>query len=215
MPETYPKRYFWILYVLSLALVVFLFTLPILWDAPVWFLWPIIFIVIITLLGVTLMHEQRRFQPQEIPEIYSARHFMLLLWLSVQAFILCVILHNAFYALFWYAVPLFETGDEPVFFTIAFTVDPAGFVAGAVSRFWRWAVTEPANQMAEQSYNLPSGIRYFLPVGSYVWLWKFGRGVELLTRRRIRAGGVFCAVFFLGVLGLAIIRRAMQSRMPD
>ena len=213
MSKSYPKVSFWLPYILSLVFVISLFLSPRLLAGPPWFVWLIIFILVINAVLLALLRSQNRLKPQDIPETYSPQHFLLLLWFSAQAFILCLGLHNAFYALFWHAVKLFDTGDEPVFFIIALLVVPAGFIAGAVSRLWIWAVVEPVKEMADRGVHLPGSGRYFLPIGSYIWLWQFGRGVELLTRKRIRAGGVFCAVFFLGVLGFVIIRKAAQFHM--
>jgi len=151
----------------------------------------------------------------EIPRKYSPKHFLLLLWLSGQAFLLGVGMHGAVYALgiacfgwgFW------GQGDEPVFFILATIVVPAGLVAGAFGRLWDWCVTQPVEQMKAKGIQLPTTWGYFAPFASYGWLWKFGKGIEAITGRRIRAAGVFAAVFFLGFLGFVIIRYIIQRRL--
>ncbi len=143
---------------------------------------------------------------------------MLLLWLTAQAFLLGIILHNGIYALgiacfgwgFW---ETFVVTDEPVFFVIALLVVPAGVVAGTIGRVWEWCVVQPINVMKTKGIQLPNTWPYFAPIGSYVWLWKFGKGIEAITDRRIRAGGVFCLVFFLGIIGFVITRAIIQRRL--
>jgi len=207
----YPKMSFWIPYVISLAFGVTVFLRPALVPGVPWIVVPVIILAGVTAVLLELMRRWHGLGTGDLPESYTPQHFLLLLWLSVSAFVVGVVLHNALYALFWYTPGAPEAGDEAVFFIIAIIVVPAGFIAGTVSRFWRWAVIEPARKMANVGFHLPDRGRYFLPVGSYFWLWRFGRGIELLTAKRIRAGGVFCTVFFLGVLGLAIIRRAARD----
>jgi hypothetical protein len=176
-----------------------------------WFVWSLIFVLIIWAVMLIIFVTRDSFTEMPAPAQYTPQHFLLLLWLSASALLLGIVWHNAVYALFWYAIPIFSGGDEAVFFTISLIVVPAGFVAGAVGRFWDWMVTEPAAEMTKRGAALPVRWYYFVPVGSYIWLWRFGRGIELLTGRKVRAAGVFAAVFFLGILGLAIIRRAMQQ----
>ena len=91
-------------------------------------------------------------------------------------------------------------------------VIPAGFIAGAIGRLWEWAVVQPINEMNAKGIQLPCAARYFAPIGSYVWLWEFGKGVEAITERRIRASGVFASVFFLGFIGFIIVRAAIRCR---
>ncbi len=150
----------------------------------------------------------------EIPEKYSPKHFLLLLWLSAQAFLLGIALHAAIYALFilCFGWGFWGQGDEPVFFIIALIVVPAGVVAGAFGGLWDWCVTQPIEEMKVKGIQLPTTWRYFAPFGSYGWLWKFSKGIEAITDRRIRAAGVFAAVFFLGIIGFVIIRAIIQRR---
>lgn len=148
----------------------------------------------------------------DVPKKYSPKHFLLLLWLSVQAFLVDIMLHTGIYALF---IGIFgwgfwdRWGDEPVFFIIALCVVPAGVVMGAVGRMWQWAVVQPVEQMKARGIQLPTTWRYFAPFGSYVWLWKFSKGIEAMTARKIWAAGVFASVLFLGIVGFIIIRHRL------
>jgi hypothetical protein len=148
----------------------------------------------------------------EIPGKYSFKHFLLLLWLSVQALILDAVLHNAVYAL---GIVCFGPGfweDEALFFILATLVVPAGLIAGAFGRLWNWCVTQPIEQMKVKGLQLPTSWGYFAPFASYGWLWKYGKGIEVITERRIRASAVFASVFFLGFLGFVIIRDTIRRR---
>jgi hypothetical protein len=60
--------------------------------------------------------------------------------------------------------------------------------------------------MKVKGIQLPATWGYFAPFASYGWLWKFSKGIEAITERRIRAAGVFASVFFLGIIGFVIIR---------
>ena len=150
-----------------------------------------------------------------MPEKYSPKHFLLLLWLTAQAFLLGVGLHGAIYALgiLAFGADFWGAGDEPVFFFIALIVVPAGVVVGALGRVWEWAVVQPIEEMKARGVQLPTTWPYFAPIGSYIWLWKFGKGIEKITGRRMRAAGVFCLVFFLGIIGLVITRAIIRRRL--
>jgi hypothetical protein len=78
---------------------------------------------------------------------------------------------------------------------------------------WEWCVTQPVEQMKARGIQLPTTWGYFAPFASYAWLWKFGKGIEVVTERKIRAAGVFSLVFFLGIIGLVITRRIMQHQL--
>ncbi len=215
-----PKQFFLLLYLLTGAgiLIPFLLmnldVLGVLYGLPL-ILLPFIIIIATFFVVVAIPRARIALSRLEIPEKYSPKHFLQLLWLSAQAFLLAFLLHAAIYAL---AIACFGwgfwgQGDEPVFFIIALIVVPAGFIVGAVGRMWEWAVVKPIEEMKAKGVQLPTTWRYFAPIGSYVWLWKFGKGVEAITDRRIRAAGVFAAVFFLGIIGFVIIQSIIQRRL--
>ena len=218
MKKLSPKQFFLLLYLLSagsMAAGMFLpnILLPptepkVFYGVP-YFMLAFIVIIVTFLVILAIPRTRIALRRVEIPRNYSFKHFLLLLWLSGQALILDVMLHNGVYALgiacfgpgFWG-----EGGDEAVFFILAIIVVPAGLVAGAFGRLWDWCVTQPVEQMKAKGIQLPTTPGYFAPFASYGWLWKFGKGIEAITARRIRAAGVFAAVFFLGFLGFVIIR---------
>jgi len=211
-----PKKFFLLLYLLTGVGILTPFLLMnldgvgLFYGLP-FFLLPFPIIIATFLVIVAIPRIRMALAKLEVPGKYSPKHFLLLLWLSGQAFLLDVMLHNGIYALgiacfgwgFW------GEGDEPVFFILTTIVVPAGLVAGAFGRLWDWCVTQPVEQMKAKGVQLPTTWGYFAPFASYGWLWKFGKGIEAITARRIRAAGVFAAVFFLGFLGLVIIRHRL------
>ena len=215
-----PKQLFLLLYLSTVALIGIPFALSMqgvfrfFYGLPL-FLLPFPIIIAIFFVVVAIPRARIALGKLEIPEKYSPKHFLLLLWLTAQAFLLGIMLHNGIYALgiacfgwgFW------GQGDEPVFFIIALIVVPAGIVVGAIGRVWEWCVVKPIEEMKARGVQLPGDWRYFAPFGSYGWLWKFSKGIEAITDRRIRAAGVFASVFFLGIIGFVIIRAIIQRRL--
>ena len=217
-----PKKFFLLLYLLTGVGILIPFLLMnldvvrLFYGLP-FFLLPFPIIIATFLVIVAIPRARTALSRIEIPRKYSPKHFLLLLWLSGQAFLLGVGMHGAVYALgiacfgwgFW------GQGDEPVFFILATIVVPAGLVAGAFGRLWDWCVTQPVEQMKAKGIQLPTTWGYFAPFASYGWLWKFGKGIEAITGRRIRAAGVFALVFFLGIIGLVINRAIIRRRLSE
>ncbi len=215
-----PKQSFFLLYLLTGAgiltpfLLMNLDVLRLLYGLPL-ILLPFLIIFATFFVIVAIRRGRTALARLEIPEKYSPKHFLLLLWLTAGAFLVGVALHNGIYGLgivafgegFWVA------GDEPVFFMIAIFVVPAGFIVGAIGRMWEWAVARPVEEMKARGVQLPSDWRYFAPIGCYIWLWRFGKGIEVITEGRMGARRVFAAVFFLGVIGFVIIQSIIQRRI--
>ncbi|UCC90516.1 MAG: hypothetical protein JSW24_05145 [Dehalococcoidia bacterium] len=217
-----PKQFFLLLYLSTAALIVIPFLLSgrqdvirVFYGLPLFLLpFPIIFATFFVV--VAIPRARMALRRLEIPTKYSPKHFLQLLWLTAQALILDIMLHNGIYALgiacfgwgFWD-----RFGDEPVFFFIALTVVPAGLIAGAFGRLWDWCVVKPIEEMKAKGVQLPTAWPYFAPFASYGWLWKFGKGIEAITEGRIGARRVFASVFFLGIVGFVIIRAIIQRRL--
>jgi hypothetical protein len=218
-----PKQFFLLLYLLSAGsmaaailvpyeMVVFGHTPWVFHGVPS-FMVPFIVIIATFLVIVAIPRVRIALGRIEIPKKYSPKHFLLLLWLSGQALILAIGMHGAVSIL---GVLCFGPGfwsDEPFFFIIAIFVVPAGLIAGAFGRLWEWCVTQPIEEMSAKGIQLPTTWRYFTLFGSYGWLWKFSKGIEAITERRIRAAGVFASVFFLGIIGFVIIKAIIRRRL--
>jgi hypothetical protein len=223
MNDRFSLKHFIPLWVSSIALIVIPFVLSMqdvlqLFYGLPWFIWPFLAIIATFFIVMAIPRARIAFSRLEMPETYSPKHFLLLLWLTAQAFLLGIILHNGIYALGMIAghiAPLsyLLEGLHVAFFIIALTVVPAGYIVGAIGRVWGWAIQQPINEMRTKGIQLPTTWPYFALIGSCVWLWKFGKGIEVLTERRIRAAGVFASVFFLGIIGFVIIRAAIQRRL--
>jgi hypothetical protein len=182
------------------------------------FLLPFIIIFATFFVAMAMPRIRTALSKLEIPKRYSPKHFLLLMWLTGQAFLLGVILHNGVYALFWHLVCRFLygyvcAGDEPIFFIIAVIVVPAGFAIGAIGRIWEWAVVKPVEEMKGRGIHLPTAWRYFAPIGCCAWLWRFSKGVESITEGKMGARRVFAAVFLLGVIGFVIVRWITQRQL--
>jgi len=153
-----------------------------------------------------------------MPTKYTRRHILLAVFLSLQACGLGILLHNGLYVLFFHVVckALYGyvcPGDEPVFFIIALVLVPTGFIMGMIGRMWQWVVVEPAQRMKEQGIVLPEEMKYFAPGGNYAWLWRFSKGIAVITGGRVRAKAVFAAVFLLGVIGFVFVRYYIERRL--
>jgi len=223
MPKKYLPRRFFSLYSATIALFVIPNVLaneeviPFLRNLP-WFVWTFLIIIAAFFIVIAIPHRRKILDSMETPVKYSPKHFLLLLWLTAQALIMGAILHNVFYGLgiiTSHITPLsyFMEVLHVVFFIIAIPLAPIGAVAGAVGKVWEWAVVKPIELMNSNGVQLPKDWRYFAPLGSYLWLWGFGKGVEAITDKRIRAAGVFASVFFLGIIGFFIIRYAIHRRL--
>jgi len=223
MPIKYLPRYFFSLYFAAIALFVIphllanLEVIRFMYGLP-WFAWSFLIVIAVFFIVISVPRRRKLFDSIETPAKYSPKHFLLLLWLTAQALIMGAILHNFFYGLGMitsHITPLshFMEALEVVFFVIAIPIAPIGAVVGAVGRVWEWAVVNSIDEMRDKGIQLPKEWRYFTPIGSYVWLWRFGKGIEAITDKRIRAAGVFASVFFLGIIGFFVIRYAMHRRL--
>jgi hypothetical protein len=230
-----PKQLFLLLYISTVAfgVGVFLYSMLMrmgdvrevpdsLWDWFLFFLWPFgipVILIAIFFVVVAIPHTRIALAKLEIPEKYSPKHFLLLLWLTAQAFLLGVMLHNGFYGLGMitsHITPLSYLMEalHVAFFFIALVVVPAGFIVGTVGGMWEWCVVKPVEEMDVKGVQLlPTDWRYFAPISCYGWLWRFGKGIEGITEGRMRAAGVFAAVFFLGVIGFVIVQAIIQRRL--
>jgi len=229
-----PKQFFLLLYISTIAFGATVWGLSMLWmrsgvhrspDSPwdwfIFFLWPFgipLILIAIFFVVVAIPRARIALSRLEIPEKYSPKHFLLLLWLTAGAFIVGVILHNGFYGLGMIAghiIPLgyLLEGLHVAFFFTAIPIAPAGIVVGAIGRVWEWAVTQPIEMMKAKGIQLPTAWRYFAPFASYAWLWKFSKGIGAITEGRMGARRVFAAVFLLGVIGFIIVQYIIQRRL--
>jgi hypothetical protein len=195
MAKTSPQVSFWLPYGLAAASFVTGLTVNAGFGGMPLFRWLPVFVAVIVGVWLSILRKRGELRPLATPESYSPQHFLLLIWLSVQGFLVDQGLHAAF---------------EPLMLLVVFVI-PGGFVVGAIGRVWSWAVVSPSREMQDMGIALPVKLGYFAPFVSYAWLWHFAKGMEVVSARRIPAGGAFAAVLFLGVIGFLIIRARLKQ----
>ena len=67
------------------------------------------------------------------------------------------------------------------------------------------------NEMNAKGTNIPTAWLIIIPLINYFWLWKFCEGVGVVTKKEMGAGVAFLLVFFLGVIGMAIIQDKLNK----
>ncbi len=67
------------------------------------------------------------------------------------------------------------------------------------------------NEMNTKGAKIPTAWLLIIPLIDYFWLWKFCEGVEVVTNKEMGAGVAFLLVFFLGVIGMAIIQNKLNK----
>ncbi len=194
MAKTSSGVSFWLPYALSAASFVLGLTLNVGFGNMPLFRWSQVFVVAIIGVWLATLKKRSELGRLPFPETYSPQHFLLTIWFSLQGFLVDQLLHAAF---------------EPLMLLVIFVI-PAGYVVGAIGPVWRWAVVAPVREMAARGVAPPVGLGYFAPFATYAWLWHFAKGVEVVSARRIRSGGAFAAVLFLGILGFLIIRHRLK-----
>ncbi len=58
---------------------------------------------------------------------------------------------------------------------------------------------------------IPTAWLLVVPFVNYYWMWKFCEGVETVTSEGMSAGVAFMLLFFLGVVGMAIIQSSLNK----
>ena len=67
------------------------------------------------------------------------------------------------------------------------------------------------NEMNTKGAKIPTAWLLIIPLIGYFWLWKFCEGVEVVTNKEMGAGVAFLLVFFLGIIGTAIIQDKLNK----
>ena len=73
-----------------------------------------------------------------------------------------------------------------------------------------WSV-RTKNEMNAKGAQIPTAWLLIIPFVDYFWLWKFSEGVEVVISKKMGAGVAFCLLFFLGVIGMAIIQDKLNQ----
>lgn len=67
------------------------------------------------------------------------------------------------------------------------------------------------NEMNAKGATIPTAWLIIIPLVNYYWLWKFCEGIELVTNKGMTAPVAFLLVFFLSVIGMAIIQYELNK----
>jgi hypothetical protein len=62
------------------------------------------------------------------------------------------------------------------------------------------------NEMNNKGAEIPSAWLLIIPIANIIWLVKWCKGVNKVTKNSLSTGGSFALVFFLGMIGAAIIQ---------
>ena len=79
---------------------------------------------------------------------------------------------------------------------------------GIYGLFWDVTTT---NEMNTKGAQIPTAWLSIIPLVNYFWLWKFSEGVEVVTSKKMGVAVAFCLLFFLGVIGMAIIQDKLNQ----
>ncbi|MDO8578886.1 MAG: DUF4234 domain-containing protein [Dehalococcoidales bacterium] len=67
------------------------------------------------------------------------------------------------------------------------------------------------NEMNAKGAHIPTAWLIIIPIVSIYWMWKLSEGVELVTNKEMSAAVAFLLVFFLGVIGAAIVQDKLNK----
>ena len=73
-----------------------------------------------------------------------------------------------------------------------------------------WYISVAA-EMKAKGAEIPHWILIFIPVASWYYMWKFCVGVAKVTNNAFSAGTSFLLMFFLSVLGMAIVQSKLNE----
>lgn len=77
--------------------------------------------------------------------------------------------------------------------------------------YWIYWLIVTAGEMRSRGAEIPSGILIFIPFVNWYYLWKWSKGVEVVTNNRMSGGLAFVLHFFLGLIGSAIIQSSLNE----
>ena len=67
------------------------------------------------------------------------------------------------------------------------------------------------DEMNAKGATIPTAWLIIIPLVNYYWLWKFCEGVELVTNKGMTTAVAFLLVFFLSIIGMAIIQSELNK----
>lgn len=67
------------------------------------------------------------------------------------------------------------------------------------------------NEMKAQGADIPTAWLIIVPFVSIWWLWKYSKGVDMVTKSEYSAAVAFLLLWFLGSIGMAIIQSGFNK----
>jgi len=67
------------------------------------------------------------------------------------------------------------------------------------------------NEMNAKGAEIPTAWLLIIPIANYICWWKFCQGVELVTNKGMTTSAAFLWVFFLEVIGMAVIQSQLNK----
>ena len=66
-------------------------------------------------------------------------------------------------------------------------------------------------EMNRLGARVPTAWLIIIPIINFYWMWKFSEGVEHVTKERMSGPVAFLLLFFLSVIGMAIVQSSLNS----
>ena len=66
-------------------------------------------------------------------------------------------------------------------------------------------------EMNRRGARIPTALLIIIPLVNIYWLWKFSEGVEKVTRGGMSGAVAFLLLFFLSVIGMAIVQSSLNK----
>ena len=70
-------------------------------------------------------------------------------------------------------------------------------------------------ELNDSGANIPTAWLIIIPIISIWWAWKFSEGVEQVTQGRMSGPVAFLLLFFIGMIGGAIIQDSLNKVIPE
>lgn len=74
-----------------------------------------------------------------------------------------------------------------------------------------WWYVKTKTEMNSRGAQIPTAWLIIVPIVNWYWLWKFCEGVETVTGKGMSAAVAFLLVFFLSIIGIAIIQDGLNK----
>lgn len=79
---------------------------------------------------------------------------------------------------------------------------------GIVSLIW---LVRTKNDMNTRGAGIPTALLLLVPLVNIWWMWRWSSGVEIATRKSMSGPVAFLLLFFLGVIGQAIVQTELNK----